>query len=133
MFIGRLLNILGGGAAEEALAPLKWFAAVVMVAMLKRTSSPLIDSTSACVLLSEVDSNAVRMALTLDVTSVRWSVRYLIQAAFCAFCFGNIAAFFGIVCHKCVTCNQSQTIHLLLTNHKRVTENGASYLMVNRL
>ena len=114
MFIGRLLNILGGGAAEEALVPLKWFAAVVMVAMLKRTSSPLIDSTSACVLLSEVDSNAVRMALILDVTSVRWSVRYLIQAAFC---FG-VTAFFGIVCHKRVTCNQS---HLLLTKCHQVT------------
>ena len=105
MFIGRLLNILGGGAAEEALAPLKWFAAVVMVAMLKRTSSPLIDSTSACVLLSEVDSNAVRMALILDVTSVRWSVRYLIQSAFC-FLNEAVAAFFGMVCHKRVTCSQ---------------------------
>ena len=98
-----------GAGAEETGVPLKWFAAHVMLTALKRTSSPTNDATSARVVVSEVDSNAFTMALILDETSEGWSVRYLIQAAFC-FLNEAVAAFFGMVCHKRVTCSQSQTI-----------------------
>ena len=109
-----------GVATEEAEVPLKWFAAHVIITALKRTPSPANVSTSARVLVSEVDSNAFTTDVTLAGVSDGWAVRYLIQAAFC-FLNKATSAFVGMVCHKRVACGRSQTMHLILTNHKRFT------------
>ena len=86
-----------GVATEEAEVPLKWFAAHVIITALKRTPSPANVSTSARVLVSEVDSNAFTTDVTLAGVSDGCNVRYLIQAAFC-FLNKATSAFVGMVC-----------------------------------
>ena len=109
-----------GGAPEEAEVPLKWFAAHVIITALKRTPSPANVSTSARVLVSEVDSNAFTTDVTLAGVSDGWAVRYLIYSCLLFFKQSNLSLCRHGVSQTCrlrslandaPDFNQPQTIH----------------------